>query len=93
MLHDFETEAERLMDVLASFPPDQRATVTGYLRQEAEHMRILEQRISQLPGEQRNRLRALVQEGIDSGPAREIDFEAIKQRGRERILAERRKEA
>ena len=30
-------------------------------------------------------LHALIQEGLDSGPSREIDFEAIKRRGRERL--------
>lgn len=35
------------------------------------------------------RLRKLWQEGIESGPARPIDFEEIKRRGRERLLREK----
>ncbi len=34
------------------------------------------------------RLRRLWQEGIDSGPARPLDFEDIKRRGRERLARE-----
>ena len=35
------------------------------------------------------KLRALIQEGLDSGPATQMDFEALKARGRKRLAEER----
>ena len=84
------SEVEKLVTVLHSFPPEQQETLAAYYRAEAEHIRDVEARLDSLPSEQTARLRALLQEGIDSGTPREIDVDAIKRRGRARLADERR---
>ncbi len=86
---DPQSELQKLLDVLASFPLEQQEALAAYYRAEAEHIRDAEDRLDNLPPEQVNRLRALIQEGIDSGTATPIDFEAIKREGRERLAARR----
>jgi antitoxin ParD1/3/4 len=51
-----------------------------------EALRLME-REDQVRAAALNQLRQDIQEGLDSGPAGELDVEAIKRRGRERLAA------
>lgn len=82
-----QTEVQKLLDVLNSFPQEQQEALAAHYRAEAEHIRNVEARLDSPSPEEADRLRQYVQEGIDSGPAREIDFEDIKRRGRARLKA------
>jgi hypothetical protein len=86
--HEPHTEVQKLLDVLTSFPPEQQEALAAYYRAEAEHIRDVEARLDRLSPEQTERLRAAIRQGIDSGPAREIDFEEVKRRGRARLEGE-----
>ena len=84
------TEIEKLFAVLTSFPPERQEALAAHYRAEAEYLLEVEGRLDNLPPEQAARLRGMLQEGMDSGLAHDIDFEAIKRRGRERLRAERK---
>ena len=56
-----------------------------------EALRLME-REDQVRAAALGQLRRDIQEGIDSGPAGELDVEAIKRRGRERLAAMKRTE-
>ena len=83
------TEVEKLVDVLSTFPIEQQEALAAYYRAEIEHIREVVEQLDNLTPGQTDRLRQMIQEGIESGSAREVDFEAIKRRGRERLAAER----
>ena len=89
---DLPSEVQKLLDVLNSFPPEQQEALAAYYRAEAEHIRDVDARINALSEPQREKLRALLREGMESGPARPIDMEALKRRGRERLAAARKRE-
>ena len=81
------TEIQKLVNVLSSFPEEQQEALAAYYRAEAEHIRNVEERLDNLTPVQTEQLRQMIQEGIDSGPARPVDFEEIKRRGRERLAS------
>ncbi|MEM6783494.1 MAG: hypothetical protein AAF624_07130 [Bacteroidota bacterium] len=86
---ELQSEVEKLVDVLRSFPPEQQEALAAYYRVEAEHIRDVESRIDNLPPHQVERLRAMIQEGLYSGPAEPMDWDAFKAQARERLGAER----
>ena len=55
--------------------------------QTQEPMPKIKKLVDNLTPEQTDQLRQMIQAGIDSGPARPVDFEEIKRRGRQRISA------
>ncbi len=85
-----QSEVEKLMNVLVSFPPDEQETLAAHYRAAAEHIRDVDERLDTLPSEQVTRLRQLLHDGMESGEPREIDTDAIKKRGRARLAAERK---
>ncbi|MEM8557636.1 MAG: type II toxin-antitoxin system ParD family antitoxin [Bacteroidota bacterium] len=86
---ELQSEVEKLVDVLRSFPPEQQEALAARYRVEAEHIRDVERRIDNLPPQQVERLRAMIQEGLDSGPAEPMDWDAFKAQARARLNAER----
>ena len=81
-----QSEVEKLMNVLVSFPPDEQETLAEHYRASAEHIRDVDERLDTLPSQQVARLRQLLQDGIESGEPSEVDTDAIKQRGRDRLF-------
>ncbi|MEM6325621.1 MAG: hypothetical protein AAF791_00750 [Bacteroidota bacterium] len=83
-------EIDRLVEVLHSFPEERQEALAAYYRREVEDLRDVEARLDKLTPNQTARLKSLIQEGIDSGPAVPFDAEEIKREGRRRRAAERR---
>ena len=84
-LPEARSEVEKLIAVIRSFPSEQQEALAAYYRAEVEHLRDVDARLDALPPEGQQRLRQLLQEGADSGPAEQVDFEAVKRRGRARL--------
>lgn len=76
------SELQLLQEELSQLPPDQRESWAGWFRHELQELRRHDEWYENLNPAQIDKLRAMVQEGIDSGDAGPLDMEAIKREAR-----------
>ena len=88
--HPHSPEIDRLVDALHGFPAERQEALAAYYRREVEGIREMESRLDRLSPEQSAKLNALIQEGLDSGPAAPFDPEEIKREARRRARTGRR---
>lgn len=83
------SEVELLQEELGQLPPEQRESWAGWFRQELAEQREHDAWYDALTPAQLDKLRDLVQEGIDSGDAGPLDIDEIIREARAKWEARR----
>ena len=76
------SEVKMLQEELAQLPPEQQERWAGWFRQELAALRQHDDWYDSLTPAQLVELRAMVQEGIDSGDAGPLDIDDVKREAR-----------
>ena len=76
------SELQLLQEELSRLPPEERESWAGWFRNELAELREHDAWSASLIPAQLDKLRRMVQEGLDSGDAGPLDMDAIKREAR-----------